>query len=260
MAARDFLLFRLTGPMAAFGKISVGERRDIWGEPSKSAVLGFVAGAQGLTRDDAPAHQALESGLGFAVRIDDPGRPLRDYHTAQTPKTRKNLSWRTRKEELSDRDNLNTVLSERFYRQEARATVALWCKAEDGPDLTVLRDAIRRPGFIPYLGRKSCPLGQPPRPEVVSATGLAAAFQAYDALRAPEDQMLGAPSNVISHRPIWLELDAGLDDEDARAHPVRQRRDAPRDRASRQFADRREGRLLHGERLGSDDLLEGIVT
>lgn len=260
MVARDFLLFRLAGPMAAFGKIAVGERRDIWGEPSKSGVLGFVAGAQGLTRDDTLAHQALEAGLGFAVRIDNPGRPMRDYHTAQTPKARKNLSWRTRKGELSDRDNLNTVLSERLYRLEARATIALWRKVEDGPDLTLLRDAIRRPGFIPYLGRKSCPLGEPPRPQVVSADGLAIAFQAYDALRAPEDRTAGAPVSLGADCPIWLELDAGLDDEDARAQPIRQRRDATRDRVLRQFADRREGRLPQAGQPQDDDLLKEIVT
>lgn len=259
MATRDFLLFRLVGPMVAFGKIAVGERRDIWGEPSKSGVLGLVAGALGLTRDDAEAHQALEAGLGFAVRIDDPGRPLRDYHTAQTPKARKNLRWRTRKDELADRENLNTVLSERLYRLEARATVALWSKIEDGPELTMLRDAIRRPRFAPYLGRKSCPLGQPPRPEVLSAGGLAAAFQAYDAVRAPEDRKVGASSNPTTPRPIWLELGAGLA-EDAHVHPIRQRRDAPRNRVLRQFADRREGRLRQDESPGTGDLLQGIVT
>lgn len=256
---REFLLFRLVGPMAAFGKIAVGERRDIWGEPSKSGVLGFVAGAQGLTRDDADAHRFLEAGLGFAVRIDNPGRPLRDYHTAQTPKARKNLGWRTRRDELADRENLHTVLSERLYRLEAQSTVALWRKIEDGPDLSVLRDAIRRPRFIPYLGRKSCPLGQPPRPEVLSADGLAAAFLAYDAVRAPGDQEIGAASSSTAQGPIWLELAAGLA-EDNQVQPIRQRRDAPRDRALRQFADRREGRLLQGQEPGIGDLLQGIVT
>lgn len=255
MAARDFLLFRLAGPMAAFGKIAVGERRDIWGEPSKSGVLGFVAGAQGLKREDAEGHQALGEGLGFAVRIDDPGHPLRDYHTAQTPKARRNLSWRTRKEELADRDNLNTVLSERLYRLEARATVALWRKVEDGPNLIALCDAIRRPCFTPYLGRKACPLGEPPRPEVLAAGSLMAAFQGYDALRAPEDQRIATRRDRMAPAPIWFELDAGLKDEEAQAHPIRTRRDAPRHRILRQFTDRREGRLTSGA-----DPLQGIVT
>ncbi len=261
MTVREFLVFRLAGPMAAFGKIAVGEQRDIWGEPSKSGVLGLVAGAMGLTRDAAAAHSALETGLGFAVRIDAHGHALRDYHTAQAPKSRKDRRWRTRRDELADRDDLNTVLSERLYRLEARATVALWRKAEPGPDLAALKGALERPNFIPYLGRKSCPLGEPPRPEVVAASTLMAAFDAYDAGCGPADAQVsslvapGRRPDPAAERPVWFEMAAGLTDEDAQTDLVRERRDAPRDRVARRFADRREGRLMWRR-----DLLQGIVA
>ena len=47
----------------------------------------------GLTRDDEDAHRRLEEGLYYAVRTDAPGRPLMDYHTAQTPKARKGRTF-----------------------------------------------------------------------------------------------------------------------------------------------------------------------
>jgi CRISPR system Cascade subunit CasD len=250
MTARDFLLFRLAGPMAAFGKISVGEQRDIWAEPSKSAVLGLIAGAMGIRRDQGDAHAALEGGLGFAARIDDPGVPLRDFHTTQAPKARKGAKWRIRREELAD-DDLYTVVSERTYRLETRATIAVWARTGAAPDLNSLASALRRPCFTPYLGRKSCPLGEPPFPQVVAAGGLVAAFKAYDALRPAIAKAGRTPAT-----PIWFEMDAGLTEEDALADLTRHRRDAPRDRELRQFTDRREGRLTSGE----SDLLEGIVT
>ncbi|HAP98609.1 MAG TPA: type I-E CRISPR-associated protein Cas5/CasD, partial [Rhodospirillum rubrum] len=107
MAVRDFLVFRLVGPMAAWGDIAVGERRGTWDVPAKSAILGLLAAGLGIDRADRTAHEALDRGLGFAVRQDRPGRLLRDYHTAQAPKARKNARWSTRRDELND-DDLNT--------------------------------------------------------------------------------------------------------------------------------------------------------
>jgi CRISPR system Cascade subunit CasD len=264
MPVRDFLIFRLSGPMSAFGKIAVGEWRDVWTEPSKSGVMGVVGAALGYKRDALDQHKALNEGLGYGVRIDAPGRPLRDYHTAQAPKGKK--GWRTRKEELSDRANLNTVLSDRFYRVEASATAVIWQKSADGPALEALCTALRKPCFVPYLGRKSCPLGEPTRPEIVSQDGLLSALEAYDLIRAPEDDHLRSlmrfhPTPPIEARQmVWFEMDAGLVEEEALANPIRERRDAPGDRAARRFYDRREGRLIweRGAQLDTD-LLQGLV-
>lgn len=270
MPPRDFLLFRLAGPMAAFGDIAVGERRGIWGEPSKSGVLGLVAAAMGVRRGDEAEHRALDAGLGFAVRIDAPGRPLRDYHTAQAPRAGRNRRWRTRRDELAARDILNTVLSERIYRLEARATVALWRKA-DGVDLAALAAALGRPRFVLSLGRKSCPLSEPPGPSVLSADGLLAAFTGYDAARRDRDDAVPPFARPRIRRraideerpgqPVWFELEAGLEAEDEAAETVRQRRDGIRRRSPREFTDRREGRLTwHAPEPAPPDLLKGILA
>ncbi|MDE1145775.1 MAG: type I-E CRISPR-associated protein Cas5/CasD [Azospirillaceae bacterium] len=257
MANRDFLVFRLQGPMAAWGAVAVGERRPTWDLPSKSAVLGLVAAGLGLTRGDAPGHAALEAGLGFAVRQDAAGRPLRDYHTAQAPKARRNAQWRTRRDELAgDKDDLNTVLSERLYRLEAAATVALWRRGDAGaaPALPDLAAGLVRPRYTLFLGRKSCPLGRPPRPRTVAADGLLAAFSAYDAaegaagLHLPLWLNRGRPP-ADAPRDVWFEWHAGLAAEESQVlagddGQHRQRRDAVADRARWQFTDRREGRLV----------------
>ncbi len=257
MSSRDFLVFRLVGPMAAWGDIAVGERRGSWDVPSKSAVLGLLAAGLGLDRSDTNAHNALDRGLGFAVRQDVPGRPLRDFHTAQAPKTRKNARWRTRREEL-DSDDLNTVLSDRIYRIESIATPAVWVRdAGLIPSLAALENALRRPHFTPYLGRKACPLGCPPRPHIVQAEGLLAALDAYDGAECEANLSLRSwptirPRSSDRPRPVWFEIAAGLDAEDALAPERRYRRDGLTNRALWQFADRLEGRLewhppVHGE-------------
>lgn len=264
MAQRSFLVFRLSGLMSAWGDIAVGERRSIWAEPSKSGVLGLVAAAMGLCRDQDHDHQVLEDALGFAVRVDEAGNPLRDYHTAQAPKERRNLRWRMRRDELADGDNLNTVLSERFYRLEARATVVLWIKAE-GVSLADLVTALNHPHFGLSLGRKTCPLAEPLWPQIIEAEGLSSALAQYDQAREPKDEavlrQLPRVRRVVTQTPaIWFELEAGLA-EDQDAIMVRQRRDRVRTRSRHVFSERREGRLGHP--LGAEperDLLEGIVA
>src|SRR5208337_1142437 len=171
---REFLLFRLSGPLASWGEIAVGERRSSWPRPSKSAVLGLVAAALGYDRHDTKAHALLNDGLHFAVRVDstmrgftagsgaDSGlKPLRDYHTAQVPSARRGKKWATRAEELRE-GQLNTILSERWYWTNMTATAAVWWKQRgaEQPPLAEIESALREPVFALYLGRKSCPLAR----------------------------------------------------------------------------------------------------
>lgn len=253
MSEREFLVFQLTGPMAAFGDIAVGERRATWDVPSKSGVLGLVAAALGLDRSNAAAHLALDEGLGFAVRQDEAGRPLRDYHTAQAPKARKGVHWRTRREEL-EADDLNTVLSERIYRLEPTATIILWQKKNDAPALQSIETALKFPSYVLYLGRKACPLGRAPRPRVFPAAGVNEALAAYDVLEAEADLTLGKffrRPRQSGPRAVWIEVAAGINTGE-NVKESRSRRDGLMNRTLWQFTDRTEARIdfaapLYGE-------------
>jgi CRISPR system Cascade subunit CasD len=173
----DFLLFTLYSPLSSWGEIAVGEARGSWDRPSRSAVLGFVAAALGLVREERDGHAALDDGYGVAVRLDAAGAPLGDYHTAQTVSASlvKKRRPSTRAELLATRDR-ETILSRRVYRQDALATIAMWARGEARWPLGDLADALRRPAFVLYAGRKANPLGLPADPEVLSAPTLAAAL------------------------------------------------------------------------------------
>ena len=101
---REFLVFRLYGPLAAWGDIAVGEQRPTTPHPSKSAILGLVAAALGIRRDEEERQQALAEGYGYAVRVDASGVLLRDYHTTQIPDSTSRLKHLlTRRDETRDR-------------------------------------------------------------------------------------------------------------------------------------------------------------
>jgi len=86
---KAYLIFRLYGPMCAWGDIAVGEQRPSAGHPAKSAVLGLLAAALGVRRDEEGRQKLLADAYAMAVRVDVSGELLRDYHaiTVQTPHT-----------------------------------------------------------------------------------------------------------------------------------------------------------------------------
>ncbi len=232
----EFLLMTLYAPLASWGEIAVGEMRGSWDRPSRSAVFGLLAAALGLTRVDQAAHDALDTGYGFAVRQDTAGMPLTDYQTAQTVAAGvlKKKRPATRKAMLEAGAH-ETILSWRGYRVDAMATVAIWANAGARWPLRALADAVRRPKFVLYAGRKSNPFALPLDPAVVEAATLKAAFAARPPAKA---------ENILDWRPEsgWgTEIASDAADVAFTGLTVRRReirRDAEAQRTRWQFANR----------------------
>ena len=77
----EYLVFRLYGPMASWGEIAVGETRHSAAYPSRSALIGLLGAALGVTREDEAGQVALTAGYRFGVKLHAAGHPLRDYHS-----------------------------------------------------------------------------------------------------------------------------------------------------------------------------------
>ena len=232
-----FLLFTLYAPMGSFGEIAVGERRMGWARPGRSAVLGLVAAAMGFERVDEDSHRSLEAGLFYAVRTDALGRPFIDYHTSQTPKQRRNQTFANRRAALQAGD-LHTVLSSREWRSDTCFTVSLWPRRDDAVDLDAMADALRRPCFALYLGRKSAPLGLPLNPSIVEADTFMNAFAARQ--RTLEEEAVLKRIRVGSTVRTAIAFDYDAPAAPAEARRVERRRDAVVNRGRWQFADRLE--------------------
>ncbi|HZS71063.1 MAG TPA: type I-E CRISPR-associated protein Cas5/CasD [Candidatus Acidoferrum sp.] len=207
-----YLAFTLAAPLASFGSIAVGERRPGWDRPAKSAVLGIIAGALGLTREETEAHRALADDYFYAVRVEDfgmraPRRLLTDYHTAQTAPSTRGRRFATRREELLA-EKLETILTRREYRTDCCFTALLWTQsAAPRYPVDAIAAALRTPAFTPYLGRKSCPLTLPMAPRLVEAEDPLEAFQTIDS-GEPDERKEFRKSRGIAAKPIRVALDA----------------------------------------------------
>ena len=232
----DFLTFALVAPIASFGAIAVGERRPTWDRPARSAVLGLVGACLGVEREDDAGQAALANDYGVALLCHAPGRLLADYHTAQVPPTRGKRRFGTRRQELQAPD-LATILSRRDYRTGAWHLAALWVRAP-APRWTLpdIAGAMNTPGFVPYLGRKSCPLGLPLAPATLAAPdpGTALARRHQSGTEARFNHLADTAGVPIVARDAWDPADPSL------ALRIELRRDQPRSRRLWQFDLRQE--------------------
>ncbi len=144
------LLLRFAAPLQAWGSSSRFQIRSTNREPTKSGVVGMLAAALGRRRSDALEDLCR---LGFGIRIDQPGKLLKDFHTAHSV--------------------TQSFISTRYYLSDAVFLVGLEGADEE---LCVLEDALNQPAFPLFLGRRSCP---PTAPLVL---GLRQGKKLFDAL------------------------------------------------------------------------------
>lgn len=275
----NYLLFRLYGPLASWGEIAVGESRHSAVYPSKSALLGLLAAACGIRRDDGQKQQDLAEGYQFAVKVFSTGQLLRDYHTTQVPDSTFKFRFRTRRDEIvigkSRPDHFGTILSSREYRCDSLALVAAKPLETAPYTLAELRDYLREPRFHLYLGRKSCPLAAPLNPciktgnsfgQVLDEYSFGSIYLSNSTIKKAENELDDATNNspLIEQSMVvsgfstedkrWLSVGREPvryywegDDADLKAQQVLTRHDQPLSRGRWQFVQRRENLYIKEE-------------
>ena len=147
------LLLRLAAPMQSWGDESKYDIRQTYREPTKSGVIGLLSAAIGLRRD-SPEISKLSATLRMGVRVDMPGRVIRDYHTARGPKYNSKKEPRHRPDGTLLLED-SPYVTHRYYLCDACFLVGL--ESEDGGLLERIAEALKTPCFPLFLGRRSCP-------------------------------------------------------------------------------------------------------
>lgn len=161
-------VLRLAGPLLAWPAPARLRERPTATVPTYSAVTGFLAAAAGVRRHD-PLPDWLED-LDFAVRLDNAGSRLTDFHTINPrPAAAYDfLDTDKRLKRPSDRDlatstmrradgtlHTSTHVSNRGYMQDQTVVVAV------NDPTGQIADSVKCPAFAIYGGRKACMLSWP---------------------------------------------------------------------------------------------------
>ncbi len=130
------LLFQVVGPIQAWDWQSEHIVKFTQKEPTKSGIIGMVCAAMGIDRANTQSIRKLAA-LKFAVRVDQEGTIMYDYHTIFEEKE----------------------VSQRYYLNDAMFLIGL---EGDEPLLQLVQNGLKRPKWNLFLGRKSCPPSRPP--------------------------------------------------------------------------------------------------
>jgi len=149
------LLLRLMGPMQSWGTTSRFDQRDTGKEPSKSGVIGLIAAAMGIERENW-THLKPLTHLVMGVRHDRPGVPKYDYQTAGCAATDTII-------QADGKPAKSGVVSQRDYLADAAFLAGLEC--EDRSLLERIYAALQNPVWTLALGRKSYVPSEPIRIE-----------------------------------------------------------------------------------------------
>lgn len=173
------VLLRLSAPLQAYGTTSQWEERATAVRPTKSAAVGLIANALGYEFDDDLTDLRH---LEFAVRADRPGHLMTDQQSAggghfpataftpAEPGTAVPGKWYgAARSPIADAEGTlraswkpgdrTTVLINKQYVADAAFLAGLSTPHQDLADQ--ITAALERPYRPLYLGRRSCPPGQP---------------------------------------------------------------------------------------------------
>lgn len=135
------ILLKFAGPLQSWGTKSHFETRHTDYYPSKSAVIGLIAASLGIRRDADDEIDRLNQ-LKFAVRVEQQGNLLRDYHIAKKFKNDGSLA--------------HTYVTERYYLEDYIFIVGI--EHDDAQWMAKIENALKNPYFQPFMGRRSNPL------------------------------------------------------------------------------------------------------
>ncbi|EMC3651568.1 MULTISPECIES: type I-E CRISPR-associated protein Cas5/CasD [Citrobacter] len=153
-----YLILRLAGPMQFWGLPTFEGTRPTAAFPTRSGLLGLLGACLGIRRNNKDSLQKLANSVRFAIRCDQKmvdSHPLKvtkiiDYHTVQDAR-----------EDYVGLKCHQTIQTWREYLCDASFTVAVWCLPSTDFNVEMLSEAVRKPYFTPYLGRRSCPMTEP---------------------------------------------------------------------------------------------------
>ena len=155
---REYLILKLQSPMQAWGRETFEGLRPSELFPGRSALLGLLGACLGVDRTDRLHQQSLASSVAFAVRVDKQGQKMTDYHTVKNA--------RVNYQGLKSHETIQTW---REYWQDACYTVAIWSLEQAPINLSDIEQALTKPVYTPFLGRRSCPITRPLFEQKVSA-------------------------------------------------------------------------------------------
>lgn len=158
----DVVFLRFDAPLMSFGSVVVDQinRTDLY--PYRAMLVGLLANALGLTRNEIDRHESIQRRLHYGARRDRSGTTIVDYQTVDFDREgpmASTLGWTAEgvlEERAGGGASEGTHIRYRHYVADAIVTVAVSLSAGGTPDADAVVHALRKPARPLFLGRKCC--------------------------------------------------------------------------------------------------------
>jgi CRISPR system Cascade subunit CasD len=213
---QDYLIIKLQGAMQAWGGHTYEDYRPSLIFPTRSAIVGLLGACLGLEREDIQAlkmlnqsfqltvrankrkiEQRQRSQIGFLKRSEDKFvsmQKITDFHTVQHAR------------KVDGKPRPEAIVSRREYLCDAEFTLALAFVKDADYGLERVKQAIQKPVYTPFLGRRSCPIQSRLYEAVVNAENVQAAFsliEPYQGTLYSETKLGGGTPMMARDQPLF---------------------------------------------------------
>jgi CRISPR system Cascade subunit CasD len=136
-----------TEGMSAYGLQTFDVHRRVNHFPTRSAIMGMLGAALGITREQHGKLFDLSGRLKIAVQVNNAGEKIVDYHTVQNFR--------------SPMGKIQKGMTKPTYREYWCDSAHSFAITADSDTIDMLAAKVKAPIFTLFQGRKSCPLIRP---------------------------------------------------------------------------------------------------
>jgi len=204
----DFLIIKLQGAMQAWGGHTYEDYRPSLIFPTRSAIVGLLGACLGIEREDIKALKTLDKSFQLTVRVDKRKvsrrkntedkfvsmQKITDFHTVQHAR------------KVDGKPRPEAIVSRREYLCDAEFTLALAFTKETDYGLERVKQAIQKPVYTPFLGRRSCPIQSRLYEGVIKADNAQTALsqiEPYHGTLYSELELDGGTPMMVRDQPLF---------------------------------------------------------
>jgi len=206
---QDFLIIKLQGAMQAWGGHTYEDYRPSLIFPTRSAIIGLLGACLGIEREDLAALKALDKSFKLTVRANRRKIVQRENSTAKPPISMQKITdfhtvQHARK--VDGKPRPEAIVSRREYLCDAEFSLALAFTEKADYGLERVKQAIQKPIYTPFLGRRSCPIQSPLFEAVVNAENAQTALSQiapYHGTLYSEQELAGGTPMMVRDQPLF---------------------------------------------------------
>jgi len=178
---QDYLIIKLQGAMQAWGGHTYEDYRPSLIFPTRSGIVGLLGACLGIEREDIHSLKTLNESFYQKLTVRADKRKIDRRQTSQVGDRQRSEEKFVSMQKITDfhtvqharkvdgKPRPEAIVSRREYLCDAEFTLALAFLEHAGYDLERVKQAIQKPVYTPFLGRRSCPIQRPLYEAVVNA-------------------------------------------------------------------------------------------